>query len=231
MRNVYLFSWLLLLMAVAVAPVSGKSFTPAKNYKNHITLANGYRYLPGSYKPFLSTFQFFIPYFNWSYGEQFNITYSRDIWKHFGLEVGINRWVPQYEGGRVIGYFEPPPQPGRIKGHVEFRSKYQFVFLDLTYHLQIYKRHTADFNAGYCFARGNDIVYDTIYINPDPPFDGIGVVHDEINDYKGTRIGVKYNYSIYKDRLRIGANFNSTRLEGVARKMMFYGLQVTYNFL
>ena len=160
--------------------------------------------------------------------EQLGIYYERRIYKHWWLEGGYNEFntiskTPFSDLGPMISPSEPP----LTVGSVQWRYDVKMADLFLIYKLRILRKHRIIVGLGSSYNWGKNIYIDA--------FGTIGYSYyvnysEGPASYWGIVPVLAYDYSLFKNRLSIGADYRWRKYFGQYLLLKEYGAHIGFNF-
>ena len=192
-----------------------------------MVFSNGYRYVPKVYKDYWR-FEFFIPFVDLNIGDQYGIDYERRIYKNWRIGIGYFTW--NKTTGTFAGSYGFIEQQPTVAGSTIGRSKFQMKDLYVGYKYNHFKRHKINIDFGCSYTWGISTVIDSVYWNPDPPYDGIIYRSDRRISYWGIIGKVSYDYLLLHNRVGIGANVEWRKYFDIYSSQIIYGVHTTVNF-
>ncbi len=161
------------------------------------------------------------------------LAYQRKIWKNIYCKMAYNEWnnhMPKsiYPGRKLIispGFDTTAP------GVILTMWKYKMADFYLLYRIDCFKRHkiTAGLGVSYTWGGANEVI-DSIYINPDPPHDGIIFTSERNKSYWGVVPSLSYDYLLFKNRVAVGADLKYRRYTRYPFYAPDYGFHIAVNF-
>jgi len=160
--------------------------------------------------------------------DQCGIYYERRIYKQFKATIGYSEWNTLiHEGAR-------PFVPGYIGlmtiGSFQYRQHYKMADIFLSYKYRKCIRHSIDVGIGASYYWGLNTYIDTIFYNPDPPYDAIEYSKSRKENYWGIVPFVKYDYLLWKNRIGLGADIRLRKYFGLNSAQIDYGIHLSLNF-
>jgi hypothetical protein len=220
--NIKLLILVIVLSVSFPALAKNDSVTNHKNYNTISVIANNY------YFPKLYSFQLRL---DRNIADQFGIYYYRKIYRKLGLSIGYSKWNDIIISSHTL---KPATVKGTSdafhKGSILYRNKYKMCDLILTYEFTLSKRSRLNYGVGVSYTSGKNTVIDSIYFNPNPPYDGIIYTQLQNAEYWGIVPVIKYDYLIYNNRISIGADIRCRKYFALYSVQIDYGVHLAFNF-
>lgn len=196
-----------------------------KQYNDNFKLSVSYFYYPHLQPPYWGI--------DGRITQQFGFYYQRRVYKHIHINAGFAEWNTLTYKNRdingspiVIGSYNGATQPHQL----QWRTFYKMMDLFVTYDYVLAKRHKLSIGMGATYCWGKNTYVDTVYYNPEPPFDAIMFSKIEPAHYWGMMPVFCYDYMLFNNRAAIGIDLRCRKYFGLYSSQVDYGIHVGVNF-
>ena len=224
MRTAF-YKRLLLLTAFIIiaffANAQDSTCNPKKNFSNSVSITASNYYFPKLY-----SFSF-----REIFTQQFGFNFEHSFGKNFSLSASYSKWSKflvsnsNLKPAVVKGTFG-----GWKVGSLMYRYKYQSEDLIVKYKYSLNKKNAIKIGLGISRTSGSSSYVDSIYVNPNPPHDGIIYSHYQKDTYWGYVPTINYDYLLIRNNLSVGADLRCRKYFGLYSVQIDYGIQLAFYF-
>ena len=197
-----------------------------KDHKNSITIWNGYKNAVGkNYRFSHFRYDFLFPILSENVGDDYGIYYERLIKKHWIAGGGYGQWNTI---DRIAIFTE---REAFLKDKITFRNDYKMLDIYAGYRIDIAKRHKVSGCIGYSYTEGHNTILDSMVIIYGSFTHGMGYIHNEYKvGYHGFMSMVNYDYTLFRNRLSVGADLKIRAYRRIYAGQLLYGAHIRVNF-
>jgi hypothetical protein len=213
------------LCALALQPVLAQ-----QDYNNSLTFSTGGFLVTGIDNQIKSNFFKSIKTFDdltFKLTMQTSYSYRRKIYKNLSAGISYNKWKGTERNHKFGILYATADSP--VKGTPLEYDNFKMIDVSVFYRVRL-NRNEVLAGLGMSYIYGDVTYIDHIYINPDPPYDGIIYSITSRKRYYGVTPSVSYNYYLLKNRVNVGADLRYRFCNSLGFAQVDYMIHAGVNF-